>query len=397
MLPDNIKQQNGSKPTKRMIKPVWSSSKPRQTTTPTRHRKTRNIGSVARICNGVLPGGGCGARKNPFCQGGSSTKGLVNAVAQFLDTRRFCFAIVAKPKREGHTTSPYSFSLVTSDQHLVLKEITLRHSEEWTPQGNGWIVARVAEGCGYWLHDGTARELNPGDGFVIGGNVGGILRSSQLGPLKLQFFSVQPQYLNGLMSVAEWQRLEVESVSPLKRVSIFSATEPVSQKFLQIVDLPHNHGLWQRCTMLQIWSGALQDLLSAPVTEAAVGSKLNQLVRNLIGKMTGAELADVSLTDLAARVNCCTRQFSRLFRKEFGVTLHSRQIELRLQRAQQLLTDSDTKVRNIAYASGYRHLGLFNAMFKRRFGVTPSQWREQNGANNLSLQTRNRFSRLASE
>jgi AraC-like DNA-binding protein len=289
------------------------------------------------------------------------------------------------------------FGLMASDQHLVLKVITLRPSDEWTPPGNGWMVARVAEGCGYWMHDGTARELNAGDGFVVGGNACGLLRSSQLGPLRLQFFSVQPQYLNGLMSVAEWQHLEVASVSPLKRVSIFSATESVAQKFLQIVDLPHDHGLWQRCAMLQIWSGALQDLLDAPVTEAAVGSKLNKRVRNLIGKMTEAELADASLADLAAQVNCCTRQFSRLFRKEFGVTFHSRQIELRLQRAHQLLADSDTQVRNIAFASGYRHLGLFNAMFKKRFGVTPSQWRQQNGARNLSQQTWNHFSSAVPE
>ena len=286
---------------------------------------------------------------------------------------------------------------MTSDQHLVLKETTLRPSEEWTPQGNGWIVALVAEGCGYWLHNSAARELNVGDGFVVAGNACGLLRSSQLGPLKLQSFSVQPKYLNGLMSVAEWQHLEVTSVSPLKRVSIFSATESVAQKFLQIVGLPHDHGLWQRCAMLQIWSDVLQDLLNTPLTEAADGSKLNERVRNLIGKMTEAELADVLLVDLAARVNCCTRQFSRLFRKEFGVTFHSRQVELRLQRAQQLLADSTSQVKNIAYASGYRHLGLFNAMFKKRFGVTPSQWRQQNGAKSLSQQTLNHFSSAVPE
>ena len=55
--------------------------------------------------------------------------------------------------------------------------------------------------------------------------------------------------------------------------------------------------------------------------------------------------------------------------------LRARQIELRLQRARQLLTDSDAKIINVAYDSGYRHLGLFNAMFKKRFGVTPSEWR----------------------
>ena len=31
----------------------------------------------------------------------------------------------------------------------------------------------------------------------------------------------------------------------------------------------------------------------------------------------------------------------------------------------------------VAHAAGYRHLGLFNMMFKKRFGTTPGQWRRQ--------------------
>ena len=58
--------------------------------------------------------------------------------------------------------------------------------------------------------------------------------------------------------------------------------------------------------------------------------------------------------------------------------LRKRQTELRLQRARQLLTDADAKVSMVAMESGYRHLGLFNAMFKKRFGVTPREWRQQN-------------------
>ena len=55
---------------------------------------------------------------------------------------------------------------------------------------------------------------------------------------------------------------------------------------------------------------------------------------------------------------------------------------MRLQRARQLLVHSNAKIINVAYESGYRHLGLFNAMFKKRFGVTPSEWRQQNGPKN---------------
>ena len=51
--------------------------------------------------------------------------------------------------------------------------------------------------------------MNAGDGLVLASNGGGLLRASQLGPLKLQFFTVQPQLLNGLLTVAEWHRLEI--------------------------------------------------------------------------------------------------------------------------------------------------------------------------------------------
>ena len=85
-----------------------------------------------------------------------------------------------------------------------------------------------------------------------------------------------------------------------------------------------------------------------------------------------------------------------MFLKEFGVAFRARQIELRLQRALKLLVESNDKIIAIANDSGYRHIGLFNAMFKKRFGVTPSDWRQQNGIKKVSIrkQNRNRFTRL---
>ena len=117
--------------------------------------------------------------------------------------------------------------MIIVERHLILQECTLHPSGEWAPQYRGWIVARVAEGVGYWLHGGNARELNVGDGFVIRFSANMLLRSSQLGPLKLQFFTVQPQYLNGLLTVAEWHQLEVAPNNPSPHALIFSASEPI--------------------------------------------------------------------------------------------------------------------------------------------------------------------------
>jgi hemolysin activation/secretion protein/AraC-like DNA-binding protein len=261
-------------------------------------------------------------------------------------------------------------------RHLILQEMSLRPSGEWTP-GGCWTVVRVAEGAGYGLQTGAAREFNAGDMAVAGPNAGVIFRASQLGVLKLEYFQVLPQCLNGLLTVTEWRQLEDASSEVTTRLQYFAANDPAAQKFTRLsAQLPRD-GLAARSALLQLWAANVTGLLPAAGANASV-SNLRERFRQFVGKMSEAELAVRPLTQLAGELHCSERHFSRLFREEFQVSLRARQTELRLQRARQLLAESDAKIINVAYESGYRHLGLFNAMFKRRFGVTPSQWRQQN-------------------
>jgi AraC-like DNA-binding protein len=221
-----------------------------------------------------------------------------------------------------------------------------------------------------------ARQLPAGAGLIATRNVNGVIRASQLGPLKLQYFTIQLQYLNGVLTVAEWQQLEVAPNHPTSLVSIFAAGEPIGQKFMRLADNIHSNRLPMRCALLQLWANAVAGLLPAPPSPSASG-KLRDHIRELVGQMTEAELAEHSSTELARQLHCSERHFNRLFREEFGVPFHARQIELRLQRARQLLADPDAKIINVAHDSGYRHLGLFHAMFKKRFGLTPAEWHRQ--------------------
>lgn len=250
-------------------------------------------------------------------------------------------------------------------------------------------MVRVAEGVGYWLQAGVAvHQLSAGDCLIATGNSNGVLRASQLGLLKLQFFSIQPQYLNGLLTVAEWHQLEVAPNNLSSHVSIFTAGEPLAQRFTRLAEQTQREGLSVRCGLLQLWANAIAGLLPALAMEPPEGGRLRERFRQLVGQMPEAELSQRSLHDLAGLLNCSERHFTRIFREEFGVPLRARQIELRLQRARQLLTNSDAKIINVAYDSGYQHLGLFNAMFKKRFGMTPSKWRQQNLRRNLPPQSR---------
>ena len=263
------------------------------------------------------------------------------------------------------------------ERHLIIHEVTVRPCGEWSPPAPSWIVVRVAEGIGYWLQGGSARELKIGDGFVATESSRLILRASQLGSLKLEFFCVQTQFLNGLITVAEGHKLELAGKNLAAHAIFFGATDPVGQKFSRLVLQPGRETLMMRSALLQLWTQAVAGVLSAPPVEDA-SHKLHERFRQFVAQIPDAELATRPLAELAAQLNCSERHFSRLFRVEVGVPLRRRQNELRLQWAQQLLVDADIRVVDVARESGYRSLALFNSMFKKHFGLTPSEYRQQN-------------------
>src|SRR5262249_4810134 len=104
--------------------------------------------------------------------------------------------------------------------------------------------------------------------------------------------------------------------------------------------------------------------------------------RELIQQMPDKEILNQSPDALAQLCGCSPRHFGRLFRRYFGVSLRTKQIELRLLLARQLLMDTDSKIIQVAMESGYRSLGLFNVMFKRAFGMTPTEWRRKHTKKN---------------
>ncbi len=264
---------------------------------------------------------------------------------------------------------------MNTERHLILQTIVLPPSEEWTVPLPGWVAARISEGIGYWMHGGHVSELKEGDGFVVCSAPNMVVRASQLGKLALEFYLIQIPLLNGLLTVAEGNKLEQMAHSLNGQIIFFKATEALGQKFSRLVHQARPESLPSRAALFQFWSQAVGGLLVRPVTDES-GHKLRQRFRQLVEQMPDAELARQSLSRLAGMLDCSERHFSRLFRLEFGVSLRARQAELRLQRASQLLADPNDKISHIAFESGYRHLGLFNSMFKKRFGLTPREWRQ---------------------
>ena len=90
---------------------------------------------------------------------------------------------------------------------------------------------------------------------------------------------------------------------------------------------------------------------------------------------------DVTMQEVARQVGTSYSNFRRLFREHMGISPIQYQQELRLQLACELIAYSDLSIKEIAYRLHFESPDYFSTKFKKKTGVTPSDYR--NNANRM--------------
>lgn len=84
----------------------------------------------------------------------------------------------------------------------------------------------------------------------------------------------------------------------------------------------------------------------------------------------------ISVEDVSKLCGMSKSHFSRTFKKEHGVTFQEFLIQQRMNKAVDLLKNSDFLVTQIALAVGYCELSNFTSAFQRLIGIRPSSFRK---------------------
>lgn len=261
--------------------------------------------------------------------------------------------------------------------HLQTEEIRLPPGNEWMDETNAWRLVRVRSGAAYWLGSGLARPLAVGEVIVAPPGTSGMVRASQIGEVILDAFNFSLELIFGLFTLAERHLIETGGELGLSQVRFLPSTHPVSQQFAAMTESPrHENGLGERIDALGVVAAVFDISLAGHRVTVPHGRSAGQRFQQLVASMPDSELINHSPEELARLCGCSPRHFNRLFQKRFGISARTRQTELRLLKASRLLRETDSRILEVAGESGYRNLSLFNALFKKRFGVTPSEWRK---------------------
>ncbi len=86
---------------------------------------------------------------------------------------------------------------------------------------------------------------------------------------------------------------------------------------------------------------------------------------------------DISLSDISRYVFLSPSYFARVFKKEMGMSPINYLLNVRVERAKELLTETSMKISDIALNVGFSNQQRFNEIFKKYVKTTPMNYRKQ--------------------
>lgn len=248
-------------------------------------------------------------------------------------------------------------------------------------------VSYISEGKGYHYIDDQVVTVQKGDLFFIPIGVSHVFRPAQASAKERlivyncifhdQFFeriATNDSSLWAPDDVAALRALNQEKSWFVHRELHGEVGALMHQLYVEFNDT-------QPARRIMLLSYALQLLVC--IVRSSVGHvdvetepEMNHL--NTVLEELGQRLQDPpSLTEMAASINLGTRQFHRLIKKATGQTYMEYIQFLRIQKCCELLKLTDDKISTVAEHIGYKDMKYFHALFKRKTGLSPRQFRMQ--------------------
>ncbi|WP_246188413.1 response regulator transcription factor [Metabacillus lacus] len=86
---------------------------------------------------------------------------------------------------------------------------------------------------------------------------------------------------------------------------------------------------------------------------------------------------DITLQDIAEKFYLSREYISRRFKQEFGETITDCLLNIRIEKAKELLKNPHLKVYEVAFEVGYQNEKYFSKVFKKQVGLTPNEYRSR--------------------
>jgi AraC-like DNA-binding protein len=133
----------------------------------------------------------------------------------------------------------------------------------------------------------------------------------------------------------------------------------------------------------QLLAASVWEILATAQSAARLrqgGDRLHQrirLARSILESHTGGP---PQIAGIAARLGLSVSRFQHAFKEATGLSPYQYHLQLKIQRAEQLLRGGDLSIKELARLLEFRTVYHFSTLFKRKTGLAPSVYRRQTAA-----------------
>lgn len=106
-------------------------------------------------------------------------------------------------------------------------------------------------------------------------------------------------------------------------------------------------------------------------------SKNGKFIRSVIQTMKERMSENITIKDIAQHFSFSPSHIGFLIKEKSGSTFNELLVQLRMEKACELLKQPGMKIYEVADQVGYRYLPYFSRQFKEKFGMTPMEYRKR--------------------
>jgi hemolysin activation/secretion protein/AraC-like DNA-binding protein len=273
--------------------------------------------------------------------------------------------------------------------HLSKFDKVALSGTEWPLRAKEWVLLQVCKGVAYARGGAMNVEIQTGGVLVCPPGSAITILASVLGPACFRGVNIRLSSLSGFLTPIERECLETHVARQCAPFLCLPADHVLAGRLASVFNQDGPLTLLNRLAFVQSFAELIAPQLNEAVSKGeTVEHDGRTRLRQFLSRIPESELADMTLPELGRHLHCCERHASRIFREVCGRSFRSYTSDLRLEKACRLLTQSNHKIIDIALESGHNSLALFNYVFKKRFQMTPTEWRERNAPRPRAAESR---------
>lgn len=221
---------------------------------------------------------------------------------------------------------------------------------------NHWLLHYVKSGCGVFQRDGKTYGVGPGEIFVIPPGIRTYYKADGDNPW---------EYI--------WIGFTCEGEPPVSLEPVISckAAGAIFEKMKRCEAFDNGKSAFL--------SGMLWQLVGTLLENDNLSSGCSGYVEKAISYMNTEYTRGITVSEIAGALNLNRSYFSTLFKNQLGVTPQEYLLNLRLEKAVEIMTEHGGTPTLAALSTGYTDIYQFSKVFKAKYGVSPREYIKRTG------------------